>query len=56
MCLLCNIIVQDGKNPMHYAAYYGHKEFAEWLFSIGASVTDKDKVRDVIACALASTS
>ena len=29
---------------MHWAASNGHKEFAEWLFSAGASVTDKDQV------------
>ena len=29
---------------MHYAAGNGHKEVAEWLFSAGASVSDKDKV------------
>ena len=29
---------------MHWAVIYGHKEVAEWLFSSGASVTDKDEV------------
>ena len=29
---------------MHYAASNGHKEVAEWLFSSGASVTDKTEV------------
>ena len=29
---------------MHYAAQDGHKEVAEWLFSAGASVSDKDEV------------
>ncbi len=26
---------------MHYAARSGHKEVAEWLFSAGASLSDK---------------
>ena len=29
---------------MHLVARFGHKEVAEWLFSAGASVSDKDKV------------
>ena len=29
---------------MHYAAINGHKEVAEWLFSAGASVSDKEEV------------
>ena len=29
---------------MHHAAECCHKEFAEWLFSAGASVSDKDEV------------
>ena len=29
---------------MHRAAQGGHKEFAECLFALGASVTDKDEV------------
>ncbi len=30
--------------PMHCAAQYGHKEVAEWFFSVGASFTDRDQV------------
>ncbi len=29
---------------MLVAAIWGHKEVAEWLLSLGASVTDKDEV------------
>ncbi len=38
------ICVQTGETPMHHAAYSDHKEVAEWLFSVGASVSDKDEV------------
>ncbi len=29
---------------MHYAAEQGHEEVVEWLFSVGASISDKDEV------------
>ena len=31
-----------GKNPLHYAAFYGHKETAELLIAGGANVNAKD--------------
>ena len=41
---------------MHYAADGGHKEVAQWLYSLGVSVTDKDKVYMliVISCLIVS--
>jgi ankyrin repeat protein len=31
-----------GKTPLHYAAFYGHKETAELLIAGGANVNAKD--------------
>ncbi len=38
------VYVQNGRTLMHLAAINGCKEVAEWLFSVGVPVTDKDQV------------
>jgi ankyrin repeat protein len=37
-----------GLTPLHLAVGYGNYEIALWLYSVGADITIKNKVNDII--------